>query len=254
MDLGLAKKHILITGATRGIGRAIAFTAAAEGANISFCARNAKAVRAMEKELEKKGIKAFGRALDVGNEKALASFISAATRHFGRLDGVVANASALATGASRRAFEDAFKVDLMHTRCAAETALPYLKKSRQGAFVAISSISGSEAYGYDSAAYGTMKAALFFYVKTFAREVAPKGVRANLVSPGTTLFDGGYWDKVKKKDPARFAESVAFNPMGRMATAEEIADVAVFLLSPRASFVSGENVTVDGTATLRIPN
>ena len=254
MNLHLANAHILITGATRGIGRAIAFTAAEEGANISFCARDAKAVHAMQAELSAKCVKAFSRALDVANEPALTQFINDATQHFGGLDGVVANASALVQGSSRKSFEDAFNTDLMHTRCAAETARPHLEKSKRASFVAISSISGSEAYGYDSVAYGTMKAALFFYVKSLARDVAPKGIRANLVSPGTTLFDGGYWDKVKKENPERFADNIAFNPMGRMATPEEIANVVVFLLSPRASFVSGENITVDGTATQRIPS
>lgn len=253
MNLGLKDAHVLITGATRGIGRAIAFTAAEEGANISFCARDAAAVTVMAAELYSMNIKAFGRALDVADEDALTAFINDAAKHFGRLDGVVANASALVRGSSRAAFEQAFNVDLMHTRCAAETARPHLEKSKQGAFVAISSISGSEAYGYDSVAYGTMKAALFFYVKNLARELAPQGVRANLVSPGTTFFEGGFWDKVKQESPGRFADNIAFNPMGRMATPEEIANVAVFLLSPRASFVSGEAVTVDGAATLRIP-
>jgi 3-oxoacyl-[acyl-carrier protein] reductase len=253
VNLSLSGTHILITGATRGIGRAIAFTAAEEGANISFCARDPRAVAAMEAELIAKGIKAFGRALDVADEPSLSAFINHAAQHFGQLDGVVANASALAEGSSRKDFEEAFSTDLMHTRCAADTAGPLLEKSKQGAFIAISSISGSEAYGYDGVAYGTIKAALFFYVKSLARDWAPRGIRANIVSPGTTLFEGGYWDKVRLENPARFAESIAFNPMGRMATPEEIANVAVFLLSPCASFVSGENVTVDGTATLRIP-
>lgn len=253
MDLHLAQTHILITGATRGIGRAIAFAAADEGANISFCARDAAAVSAMAAELLAKGVKAFGRALDVADETALTAFINDAAEHFGQLDGVVANASALVEGSSREAFELAFNVDLMHTRCAAETSRPHLEKSKQGALVAISSISGSEAYGYGSVAYGTMKAAMFFYVKSYARKVAKHGIRANLVSPGTTFFEGGFWDKIKHNDPASFADNIAFNPMGRMATPEEIANVAVFLLSPKAGFVSGEAVTVDGAATLRIP-
>lgn len=253
VDLGLQGTHILITGATRGIGRAIAFTAAEEGAHISFCARDAAAVDSTLTELTAKGVKAFGRPLDVADELALSAFVNDAAQHFGRLDGVVANASALVEGSSRQAFEQAFNVDLMHTRCAAETARAHLEKSKQGAFVAISSISGSEAYGYGSVAYGTMKAAMFFYVKSYARKVAKHGIRANLVSPGTTFFEGGFWDKVKQNDPASFADTIAFNPMGRMATADEIANVAVFLLSPKASFVSGEAVTVDGAATLRIP-
>ena len=97
-----------------------------------------------------------------------------------------------------------------------------------------------------------MKAALFFYVKSLARHVAPRGIRANVISPGTTLFEGGFWDRVRIDDPKGFAANVAANPMGRMARPEEIADAAVFLASPRASFISGANLTVDGTLTMRV--
>ena len=117
---------------------------------------------------------------------------------------------------------------------------------------AISSISGIEDYGFDGVSYGTMKAALFFYMKSLARHVAPMGIRANVVSPGTVLFPGGYWDKVRLDDPKGFQENVDFNPMGRMGTPEEIANVVVFLSSPMAGFVSGTNVVVDGTATMRV--
>ena len=170
----------------------------------------------------------------------------------GRLDGVVANTSAMASGTTVADFDASYRVDLMHTRAAAEASIPYLERSDAGSFVAISSISGSEDYGYDGVSYGTMKAALFFYVKSLARHVAARGIRANVVSPGTTLFDGGYWDDVRREDPVQFAESLAYNPMGRMATAEDIANVAVFLASPKAGFVSGANVVVDGASTMRV--
>jgi NAD(P)-dependent dehydrogenase (short-subunit alcohol dehydrogenase family) len=97
-----------------------------------------------------------------------------------------------------------------------------------------------------------MKAALFFYVKSLARHVAPRGIRANVVSPGTILFPGGYWDKVRQEEPDYFQENIAFNPMGRMGSPEEIANVVVFLSSERAGFVSGTNVVVDGTSTMRV--
>ena len=141
----------------------------------------------------------------------------------------------------------------MHTRNAAHAALPFLENSK-GSIIAISSISGSEDYGYGSVSYGTMKAALFFYMKSLARHVAPKGIRANVVSPDTTYFEGGYWDDVKINDPHVLEDNIGFNPLGRMATPEEIAAVVVFLASGKASFVSGANVAVDGTATQRISN
>lgn len=254
MDLKLKGRSALVTGGTRGIGRAIAMGFADEGANVAICARSNDEVAETVVALEAKGVKAFGRVLDVGDGKALAGFINDAAAALGGLDAVVANASALVRGSSEDAFRDAFAIDLMHTRNAAEAALPHLVKSGHGSFVAISSISGSEDYGYGSVAYGTLKAALFFYVKSLARHVAAQGVRANVVSPGTTYFKGGYWHRVEMNNPDQFAATIRENPMGRMATPEEIANVVVFASSPAASFVSGTNLVVDGTLTMRIPN
>ena len=250
MDLQLRGKHVLITGATRGIGRAIAMGFAAEGADVSICARDAAAVAGTVSALRGIGVRAFGRALDVADAGALTQFVQDAHAEMGRLDGVVASASPMASGRGVEDFDAAYRVDLMHTRAAVEAALPLMEAG--GAITAISSISGIEDYGFDGVSYGTMKAALFFYIKSLARHVAAKGIRANVVSPGTVLFPGGYWDKVRLEDPKGFQENVDFNPMGRMGTPEEIANVVVFLSSPKAGFVSGTNVVVDGTATMRV--
>ena len=254
MELGLRGRRALVTGGTRGIGRAIAFGFAAEGAEVAICAREASAVAETVKALEATGVKAFGRALDVGDGAALAAFVNDAAQALGGLDCLVCNASALSAGSDAAAFEAAFRIDLMHTRNAAEAAIPHLAKSPAASIVAISSISGSEDYGYDSVSYGAMKAALFFYVKSLARHVAAKGIRANLVSPGTTYFKAGFWHQVEVSDPADFAANLAANPFGRMARPEEIADAVIYLSSSRASFVSGANLVVDGTLTTRIPD
>ncbi|MBL9045713.1 MAG: SDR family oxidoreductase [Tabrizicola sp.] len=250
MDLNLTSKHFLITGATRGIGRAIALEFAAEGADVSICAREAGAVQETVASLQGMGARAFGRALDVTDTPALEAFVRDAHAHMGRLDGLVANASPMASGRGIEDFDAAYRVDLMHTRAAVEAALPLLETG--GAITAISSISAIEDYGFDGVSYGTMKAALLFYIKSLSRHVAARGIRANVVSPGTVLFPGGYWDKVRQEDPEGFQENIDFNPMGRMGTPEEIANVVVFLASPKASFVSGANVVVDGTATMRV--
>ena len=254
MDLYLKGKRALVTGATRGIGRAIAFGLAAEGCDVAICARDGAAVAATVAELKAAEVSAYGEALDVSDRAALEQFVGRAAQLLGGLDILVCNASALASGSDEDAFRQAFEVDLMHTRTAAEAAIPHLSKSPGASIVAISSISGSEDSGYNSSAYGTMKAALFFYVKSLSRHVAAQGVRANVVSPGTTFFEGGYWDEVKREDPERFARTLAENPFGRMAEPEEIADAVVFLASDRASFISGSNLVVDGTLTTRIPN
>jgi NAD(P)-dependent dehydrogenase (short-subunit alcohol dehydrogenase family) len=254
MELTLKGRRALVTGATRGIGRAIAETFAAEGAHVAICARDARAVSDTVAALAATGVNVHGAPIDVGDGDALRRFVRQAADALGGLDAVVANASALSSGAAEEEFRKAFDIDLMHTRNLAEAALPYLEKSSQASFCAISSVSGSEAYGYGSVSYGTLKAALFFYVKSLARHVAPKGIRANIVSPGTTLFADGYWDEVRRNDPERFARTITRNPMGRLATAQEIANVVVFLASSAASFVTGSNITVDGTLTARIPN
>jgi NAD(P)-dependent dehydrogenase (short-subunit alcohol dehydrogenase family) len=252
VDLHLKGRRALVTGASKGIGRAIALGLAAEGCDVGVCARDAAGVAAAVAEIRAAGVNAFGASLDVGERAALERFISDAAEALGGLDIVVCNASAFAEGATEEAFRAAFEIDLLHTRNACEAALPWLERSGQGSIIAISSISGSEDYGYDSVSYGTMKAALFFYVKSLARHVAPKGIRANVVAPGTTLFEGGFWDRVRLNDPKGFEANVAANPMGRMGRPEEIADAVVFLASPRASFISGTNLTVDGTLTMRV--
>jgi len=252
MDLRLRGKRALVTGGSKGIGRAIANGLAEEGCDVAICARDAKGVALAVDDLKAMGVNAFGASVDVGARAALEGFIADAGKALGGLDILVCNASAFAEGASEEAFRAAFEIDLLHTRNACEAALPWLERSGAGSIIAISSISGSEDYGYDSVSYGTMKAALFFYVKSLARHVAPKGIRANVVSPGTTLFDGGFWDRVRHSDPKGFEANVAANPMGRMGRPEEIADATVFLASPRASFISGTNLTVDGTLTMRV--
>jgi NAD(P)-dependent dehydrogenase (short-subunit alcohol dehydrogenase family) len=252
MDLKLKGKAAIVTGGTRGIGRAIAEGFAAEGANVAICARNAEAVAAAVVALEKTGVRAVGRALDVADGAALTRFVDEAAQSFGRLDALVANASALAEGFDEASFRKAFDVDLLHTRNAAEAALPHMKEG--ASITAISSVSGSEDYGYDGVSYGTMKAALFFYIKSLARHVARRGIRANVVSPGTTYFTGGFWHDVEVNAPGQFKRAMADNPMGRMARPEEIANAVLFLSSAPASFVSGINMVVDGTLTIRIPN
>ena len=250
----LAGRRALVTGATRGIGRAIAFALAAEGVDVGICARDETAVAATVAGLRATGVKVSGRAFDVADAPRLKTWVEDSARDFGGLDILVANTSALAEGADEASFRRAFDVDLMHTVNAATAALPFLEASQSGAIIAIASISGSEDYGYSGVSYGAMKAALLFYMKSLARHVAPKGIRANVVSPGTTYFKGGFWHDVELNDAKGFADTLAENPMARMATPEEIAQAVVFLASPAASFIAGANLVVDGTLTRRIQN
>ena len=255
MDLQLAGKKALVTGASRGIGRAIAERLAAEGANVAICARNAETVEDTVKELESKGVTAWGDAVDVRDTTALRDWVEGAAAALGGIDILVANASALSFGLSSEAFHSALDVDLIHTVTAVEAAMPHIEQSRSGSIVAIGSIGGvedSELNSYTMVSYGAIKAALHFYIKSLARTVAPKGIRANVISPGSTLFDGGAWDLIKKQEPERFHNAVKMIPMGRMAHPDEIANVVAFTASPAASYVTGLNLIVDGAFTRRV--
>lgn len=252
MDLKLKGRRALVTGGTRGIGRAIAFGLAAEGCDVAICARSADTVAATVKDLAATGVRATGKALDVRDGATLRQWVGDAADELGGLDIVVCNASLMAEGTDEESFRIAFEGDVLHTLNTVTAALPFLEKSEAGAITAIASVSASEDYGYAGVSYGVMKAALLFYMKSLARHVAPKGIRANVVSPGTTYFRDGFWHKVEVEDPKGFAEALSHNPMGRMGKPEEIANAVIFLSSAAASFISGTNLVVDGTLTQRI--
>ncbi len=248
MDLGLKGLNALVSGATKGIGRAIAETLAAEGANVSICARNEADVTNAMTALQKSGIEVFGQALDVADGDALKQWVQASGNRFGGIDIVVANVSALAIGQDEASWRKAFEVDMLGAVRMVDAALPWLERSRSGAIVAISSVSGRE-IDFAAGPYGTFKAALVHYVQGLAFQLASKGIRANTLSPGNTYFAGGIWEQIKNGNPDLYAKALALNPTGRMASPQEIANAAVYLASPAASFVSGTNLVVDGALT-----
>ncbi len=251
MDLGLSGKKAIITGGSKGIGRAIADTLAAEGCDVAICARNADGVEAAVEALKGKGVKASGRALDVTDRAALVGWVEASAAELGGIDIVVANVSALDMNRNDDAFRHEFEVDLLHTVRTVDAALPHLERSQAGAIVVISSVSGLE-FDFTSPAYGTFKAALVHYASRMASELAPKHIRVNSVSPGNTYFEGGIWQQIERNLPDLFKDAIEQNPWGRMATDQEVANAAVFLASPASSFTTGVNLVVDGALTRRV--
>ena len=254
MDLQLKGRRAFVTGATRGIGRAIAERFAEEGASVAVCARRAGDVEDTVKALTAKGVKSFGRAVDVADGDALKSWILDGASNLGGLDVFVANASGLAAGTSLEDFRKGFDIDLMHLVNGVDAALPLLQASGAGAVVTIASISVVEDYGFAESAYGALKAALLFYMKSLSGKLGKKGIRVNAVSPGPIYFEGGFWHDVERNDPKLFASVIEKNPLRRMGSPEEIANVVAFLASPLASYVSGANYVVDGGHTRRIQN
>lgn len=248
MDLGLSGKTVLITGGTKGIGRSIAELFAEEGARIALCARDSSGVTRTVEALKATGAEVIGRAIDVGRKHALTGWVNDCAAHFGGIDMVVANVSALAVGEDETAWEAGYNVDMMHSVRLVNAAMPYLERSGAASITLISSVSGREV-DFTGPAYGAFKAALVHYAQGLAMKLAPKGIRANTVSPGNTYFEGGVWNGIKENNPALFEGALAMNPMGRMARPEEIARGVVFLASPASSFTSGTNLVIDGALT-----
>ena len=251
MDLGLKGKRVAVTGGSKGIGRAIADGFAAEGAHVSICARNEAEVAAAVAALKAKGVKAFGKALDVADGPALKQWIAASAGELGGLDALVCNVSALAVGDTEESWEKSFRTDMMHTVNAVGAAVPFLEKSSSPSIALISSVSGFEV-DFAAGSYGAMKAALIHYAKGLSRQLVGKGIRVNCVSPGNTYFDGGIWQNIEKNMPDLFASTLKVNPTGKFGTAEEVANGVVFISSPMASRISGTNLVIDGALTVAV--
>jgi 3-oxoacyl-[acyl-carrier protein] reductase len=252
MDLGLEGKRVLITGGTRSIGRAIVDAFVAEGAIVGFCARDAKLVKQREDEWRAMQSRVYGAALDVADDPAVKQWIDGFAAD-GGIDHFVANVSALGTDDSREGWRKAIDIDIVSTVESIRHVMPHLLKSGQGATCTIiGTVSLVEASAGPVQPYRSVKAALVPYMKSLAIETAPKGVRVNMVSPGSILEDGNSWGRQRDAATERYKRTLARNPMGRMGTPQEIAACVAFLAGAPASFVSGANFIVDGAITTRV--
>ena len=248
MDLGLKGLRAVVTGGTRGIGLKIAETLASEGAHVAICSRNADEVKSVAASLSEHGTATLGGCVDVADGRAVASWVEQAASLFGGIDIVVANVSALSISHDEESWRQGFDVDMMGTVRLVNATMPHLEKSEAASIVTIASVSGREV-DFAAGPYGAFKAALTHYTQGLAFSLAPKGIRANTVSPGNTYFPGGVWESIEKNNPKLFSTSLALNPTGRMARPQEIANAVAFLASPAASFIYGTNLVVDGALT-----
>ena len=248
MQLKLSGRNAVIAGGSRGIGRSIALTFAQAGANVSLCARGESALRATETELKQLGHNVHAVTCDLADGAAVTSYVTAAAQALGGIDILVNNASGFGSTDDEEGWAVSINVDLLATVRATRTALPYLEKSR-GSIIHISSISGLKPSAR-TPPYGAVKAALMQYTLTQAAQFASKHIRVNCIAPGSIEFPGGMWEQRKKSDPALYNGVLNRIRFGRLGTPQEVANVALFLASDAASWVTGQTIAVDGGQVL----
>lgn len=251
MDLGLAGKVAIVTGASRGIGKAIAKMLASEGCHVVICARGHEALATTVTEITGAGGSALAVALDIADPHATERLVASAVERFGHLDILVGN-----VGGNRRKpfaetndddWEAVLDLNLRSHIRTSRAAIPHLRAAGGGSILFISSIFGREAGGPGLSIYNATKSALISVAKIMALELGCDNIRVNTVAPGSIRFPGGSWDRRCLEDPQGMEVFISQNlPMGRFGTVEEIASVVAFVVSERASWISGACLNVDG--------
>ena len=249
MDLGLSGKRALITGATKGIGRAIAETLLAEGGSVAICARTAADVDAAVAEMSSKG-KVVGGTVDAVDADSLRAWVASSAEQLGGIDIFVHNTS----GKPARKLEgwiNNFNIDLMALVHATEAATPFLADGG-GSLISIGTTAVAEHFATGSGSYSALKAGVTNWTLGQAQVLGAKGIRCNVVSPGPIFIEGGDWDRIKGAMPPFFEATEKAHPGGAMGVAQDVADAVAFLASSRAKHINGVNLTIDGGFLKRI--
>lgn len=249
MDLHLAGKRAFVTGASRGIGLAIAQALAREGVVVSVGARSREGLADAADAAAREGLTLHPYVVDVTDPDELEATIARSASERGGLDLVVANAGGSRGGGLQTSTAEdwayTLNVNAVHAATAIRAAVPWMSSTGDGAALVIGSISGWKPRA--SSAYAVAKAAVIHLAPALAVELARERIRVNTLSPGSVMFDGGRWARTRAADPASHDRFVADNlPGGRFVTLDEVADAACFLLSPRAAGINGAHIPVDG--------
>ncbi|GAB2477900.1 SDR family NAD(P)-dependent oxidoreductase [Jatrophihabitans fulvus] len=253
MDLGLSGARALVSGGSHGIGRAVAERLLREGASVALCARDGAGVEAAVRDLSPLGT-VTGDVCDFADEAAVRAWVGSSAERLGGVDVVVSNVSASGQhGDGSAPWRTVFDVDILGCVALCEAAKPHLDRSSAAAIVQVGTITAIEHHDVPiNPSYGALKAATINYMAQLAQRWGGDGIRANTVSPGPTFIEGRRWDSIRERHPDIYARDRDRHPGGRMGTADEIADMVVVLASPVASWVTGQNLVVDGGYTKRV--
>lgn len=252
MDLQLTGKVAIVTGGSRGLGFATARALVGESCHVSICARGKERLEQAAGELRaaaRANAKVLAINADVSIAEDVTRLVEATAEHFGGLDILVNNVGlgrgGLLEDTSDEVWHEAFDQTLYPTIRASRLAVPHLRRRGGGVILIISSIFGREAGGRMT--YNVVKAAEISLGKSLAQHLARDGIRVATIAPGSILFPGGSWHARQQADPEGIAEFVRRElPFGRFGRPEEVGDVVAFLASPRASWISGTTIVVDG--------
>ncbi len=245
MAFDFGGKRVVVTGASRGIGRAIALAFAAAGAGVSICARGAATLERTRAEIAAHGMPTHAAACDLANAPDVQRYVAEAGAALGGIDVLVNNASGFGIGDDEAGWAAGLSVDVMAMVRASQAALPMLQAATGSSIINISSIAGFRA-SVRAPAYGAVKAAMVHYTASQAAALAPKRIRVNCIAPGSIEFPGGHWEQRRLANDPLYAQILGKIPFGRMGTPEEIAEVALFLASTHARWITGQTLAVDG--------
>jgi NAD(P)-dependent dehydrogenase (short-subunit alcohol dehydrogenase family) len=251
MELELKNKRVILTGGSRGIGRATLELFAEEGAHIGFFSRNPTQVAEATASLESKGVQVAAQALDMSDATAYKRWLSVTAEKLGGVDIFVHNASAAGGYGPEEHWYKCFEIDLMGAVRGCETLAPFLEKSAAPSVVFLASTAATETFLVPQA-FNSIKAAMITYAKQLGQFWAGKKIRVNCVSPGPTYFEGGNWSVVETHMKPLFDQVHAQLPFGRFGKPEDVAKAIVFLASPASGYTTGTNLVVDGGFTKRV--
>ncbi len=250
MDLGLKGLKVILTGGSRGIGRAALEIFAQEGADIGFFSRNKQQVDEAVAALSKHGGKVVAGTFDLNDMSGYADWLTRTADELGGCDIFIPGASASGSQATGD-WEKCFHFDVMGAVKGCEALEPYLEKSRYGSVILMSSTAAVETFLVPQA-FNSIKATLLTYAKQLGQAWGPKGIRVNAISPGPISFPGGNWEGIEAAMPELYDATKAQIPLGRLGAPEDVARALVFLASPASSYTTGTNIVIDGGYTKRV--